>query len=390
MTAVLVASDTPADVEMIRRILSQEGFESEASVDPAQLATDFERCKPGVLVLAFKEMEAAERHYLALYRRSPVVNSLPHRTLLLCQTDQTREAYERCRAGVLDDYVPFWPMARDGWMLPKSVHVALRALEGQRQAAALAQVAAQARRIAELEALLDAQVAVGLQHADGLSRAGEAAQAGVGAALKSLGQRIVATGLDNAVVVRDAQQVQRELDRVGQQAVKPALDRVAEAIEPVRQWAGGLKAELAAPIAASRAVAQQVQKLRPRVLVIDDDRLISFALRQVMNGAGYEVSSAGDAAQAMLAMRPGAPDLVLLDVGLPDISGIELLRRMKASPALSAVPVLMLTGHSEKETIVECMSAGASDFVVKPFARELLLRKVGQLLPGNGGARPRE
>lgn len=380
MSVVLVASDAAADVDVIRRVLKKEGFESEACADPARLAAAFELTKPGVLVLAFKSMEAAERHYLALYRHSQVVNGLPHRTLVLCQVDQTRDAYERCRSGVFDDYVAFWPLAHDGWLLPKAVHLSLRALEDRQHSAAVSQFAAQARRIAELEALLDAQVAVGLQYTDALNRAGQAAQAGVGAALRGLGQSIVDNGLDEAVVVRDADLVRRAFDRIDRQSVRPALEQVTEALAPVRQWAAGLKAELAAPIDAARTLANQAQTLRPKVLVVDDDRLISRALEQVLGKAGCDVRIACDAEQAMHALRRDALDLVLLDVGLPDISGIELLRRMKANPRLSAVPVLMLTGHSEKETIVESRAAGAADFVVKPFAHDLLLKKIDRLL----------
>lgn len=388
MSVVLVASDAAADVDVIRRVLKKEGFETKACADPARLAAAFELTRPGVLVLAFKSMEAAERHYLALYRHSQVVNGLPHRTLVLCQMEHARDAYERCRSGVFDDYVSFWPLAHDGWLLPKAVHLALRALEGQQHAAAVSQFAAQARRIAVLEAMLDAQVAVGLQYTDALSRAGQAAQADVGAALKGLGQSIVDNGLDEAVVVRDANLVHQALDRINRQSVRPALDQVTEALTPVRQWAGGLKSELAEPIDAARNLAHQAQGLRPKVLVVDDDRLISRALEQVLSKAGCDVQIACDAEQAMHALRRDALDLALLDVGLPDISGIELLRRMKANPRLSDVPVLMLTGHSEKETIVESKAAGAADFVVKPFARELLLKKIDRLLgrPGQTSA----
>jgi PleD family two-component response regulator len=386
VSAVLVASDSQSDVDLIRGLLKQEDFAAEGCADPMRLAAEFERAQPQVLVLAFKTMEVAERHYLGLYRRSQIVSTLPHRTLLLCQAEQTHEAYLACRAGVFDDYVPFWPLAHDGWMLPKAIHLALRAIDGQRQSAAAQQVAAQARRIAELESLLDAQVAVGRRHTDALAMAGEAAQAGVSAALRGLERRIVDTGLEDAVVVRDAGLVHRELDRIQRQQVNPALDQVSRAIAPLRQWAGGLKDEFAAPLDAARAVARQARALHPKVLVVDDDHIAARVVKQVVGSAGYEVQVADDAAQAMQVLRQDTLDLVMLDVDLPDINGIELLRRMRANPALASLPVLMLTGHGEKETIVACMAAGASDFVVKPFARDALLMKIERLVGGRGVA----
>lgn len=384
MSTVLVVSDTLADVDLIRRLLKQEDFAAEGCADPLPLAAEFERVKPQVLVLAFKSMEVAERRYLGLYRGSQIVSTLPHRTLLLCQAEQTHAAYLACRAGVFDDYVPFWPLAHDGWMLPKAIYLAQRAIDGQRQSAAALQVAAQARRIAELESLLDAQVAAGHWHTDALAMAGEAARAGVSAALNGLERRIVDTGLEDAIVVRDASLVRRELDRIQRQQVDPVLDQVSRAIAPVRQWVGGLKAELAVPLDAARAVARQALVLRPKVLVVDDDRLVTNVVKQVMGQAGYDVQVADDATQAMQILRHQLVDLIMLDLELPEISGIELLRRLRANPALAALPVLMLTGRGEKETVVACMAAGASDFVVKPFARDALLVKVERLVGGRG------
>ncbi|MDP2007172.1 MAG: response regulator [Rubrivivax sp.] len=382
MSAVLVVSDSVADADVVRSVLRQEGFDAARSVDPRRLVADFEHGRPRVLVLAYKALEAAERHYLSLYRRSHAINGLPHRTLVLCQMDSTREAWERCRAGVFDDYVQFWPLNHDALSLPKAVHLALRAVDGQQQAASMAQLSAQARRIAELETLLDAQLAAGRVHAGALAQAGAAAQASIGAALKGLERSIVDDGLDNALVVRDAAQVHRSLDRVDQQVVQPALGRVQQALAPVQHWMGGLKDELAAPVAAARALARRAGTLRPQVLVVDDDSFVVRALKQVLDAAYCDMHSAADAAAAMQALRRCTPDLILMDVGLPDISGIEIVKQLKANAMLSGVPVLMLTGHSEKETIVESMAAGASDFVVKPFDRDLLLKKVNRLLGG--------
>jgi len=70
------------------------------------------------------------------------------------------------------------------------------------------------------------------------------------------------------------------------------------------------------------------------------------------------------------------PDLVLMDIDLPDSSGLDLTRRFKAEPRLADVPVVMITGHSERHLVVESLRAGASDYVVKPFDREIIMAKL--------------
>ncbi len=113
----------------------------------------------------------------------------------------------------------------------------------------------------------------------------------------------------------------------------------------------------------------------PLVLIVDDERdlarLVDFNLRQ----AGLETSLAHNADEALTALQQRPPDLVLLDLMLPDMSGTELCRRIKAQPKTAQVPVIMLTAKSEEPDRVTGFEAGADDYVVKPFSvRELVLR----------------
>jgi CheY-like chemotaxis protein len=76
--------------------------------------------------------------------------------------------------------------------------------------------------------------------------------------------------------------------------------------------------------------------------------------------------------------------MILLDVDTPDIDGLETLRRHKQSPHLAGIPVVMVTGHSEKEVVVKCLEAGAADFAVKPLERLNLLKKVRRYMQLDG------
>lgn len=112
-----------------------------------------------------------------------------------------------------------------------------------------------------------------------------------------------------------------------------------------------------------------------KILVVDDERdlvqLVSYNLRK----GGFDPIAAYDGASALRRVREDRPALVVLDRMLPDVSGLEILRQMRADPDLAPIPVVMLTARGEEEERVRGLEAGADDYVPKPFSpRELVLR----------------
>ncbi len=118
--------------------------------------------------------------------------------------------------------------------------------------------------------------------------------------------------------------------------------------------------------------------IRARVLVVDDDERIAAAVRRALAYEGYEVTTAQDGLAALEAARESMPDLIVLDVMMPGLDGIEVVRRIRA--AGDDVAVLMLTAKTSVPDRVEGLDAGADDYLVKPFAYEELLARVRSLL----------
>ncbi|GHF50217.1 DNA-binding response OmpR family regulator [Amycolatopsis bartoniae] len=109
-----------------------------------------------------------------------------------------------------------------------------------------------------------------------------------------------------------------------------------------------------------------------RVLVVDDDVTVRDVVCRYLEKAGYEVAVAGTGEQALAAFARRPPDLVVLDLMLPGITGLEVCRRLRRT---SAVPVVMLTALGEEEHRIAGLELGADDYVAKPFSpRELVLR----------------
>jgi DNA-binding response OmpR family regulator len=124
----------------------------------------------------------------------------------------------------------------------------------------------------------------------------------------------------------------------------------------------------------------------PRVLVVDDEPNILLSLEFLMQQAGFEVTTAEDAEQAQVLISRQVPDLILLDISLPGISGFDLLEQLRADEATRSLPVVMLTAHGREVEKEKGMALGASDYITKPFSTRELVSRVQALLDrGNGG-----
>jgi len=117
----------------------------------------------------------------------------------------------------------------------------------------------------------------------------------------------------------------------------------------------------------------------PRILIVDDEADIRSLLREILSEEGYEVDVAADASQARASRARQDPDLVLLDIWMPDTDGITLLREWVRGPG-GDTPVVMMSGHGTVETAVEATRLGAFDFVEKPLSLAKLLRTVERAL----------
>jgi two-component system KDP operon response regulator KdpE len=127
----------------------------------------------------------------------------------------------------------------------------------------------------------------------------------------------------------------------------------------------------------------------PSVLVVEDDEETRAALVRELSNRGYRVSGAGDGRTALLRWESHRPDLVLLDLGLPDMDGLEIVRRVRRD---ATTPIVILSGRYEEREKVEALERGADDYVTKPFGvdelnarlRVALRRAAGPAADGSG------
>ncbi|MGH2577296.1 MAG: response regulator transcription factor, partial [Actinomycetota bacterium] len=119
---------------------------------------------------------------------------------------------------------------------------------------------------------------------------------------------------------------------------------------------------------------------RESILVVEDDEFIARLLRAELAGAGYEVRTASDGVEALEAAFERCPDLVLADVMMPIMDGYEMTRRLREDPRTEAVSIIMLTARGVAADKLEGLTAGADDYILKPFDPDELLARIRGVL----------
>ena len=123
--------------------------------------------------------------------------------------------------------------------------------------------------------------------------------------------------------------------------------------------------------------------MKRHLLIVDDSPVIRVLLAEVLAG-DYYVATAGDGLGALELLLAGEPcDAVILDLSMPRMDGIELLRRLRALPAFAHLPVIVVSGHYESVERMAAIEAGASDFLTKPFNPVELQLRLRRLLPAD-------
>jgi len=120
-----------------------------------------------------------------------------------------------------------------------------------------------------------------------------------------------------------------------------------------------------------------------RILVVDDEPQIRRALRTSLQAHGYEVDAVGTGAEALVAAAETSPELVFLDLGLPDLDGTEVIRRLRS---FSEVPVIVLSVRDRQADKVAALDVGADDYVTKPFEARELVARIGAVLRRTSGS----
>ena len=124
---------------------------------------------------------------------------------------------------------------------------------------------------------------------------------------------------------------------------------------------------------------------RKKILIVDDDRQVSLASSIRLKAADYDVDVAGDGENALEKLTASVPDVVLLDMRMPGIDGLEVMRQMKQDPRLANIPVIFVSANAQETAKRAALNAGGKIFLEKPFESRALLEAIQRVLEQNSG-----
>ncbi len=113
-----------------------------------------------------------------------------------------------------------------------------------------------------------------------------------------------------------------------------------------------------------------------RILLVDDTQTVVMAEKMMLAGQGFEIATARNGVEALARVAEQTPDLILLDIMMPGLDGIETCRRLKADQATRHIPIVMVTTKGERQKVEESFLAGCDDYLTKPLQKSELLAKV--------------
>ena len=128
--------------------------------------------------------------------------------------------------------------------------------------------------------------------------------------------------------------------------------------------------------------------MKKSIVIADDDPMIVTLVSLRLEADDYEVVGAPSGEDALQQIRRHAPLAAILDVQMPGGGGLETLEQIKADPATAGIPVMILTGERNPETVMQALSGGAADYMVKPFNPDMLAERLGRAI--RNGAAPRK
>jgi CheY-like chemotaxis protein len=379
--SILVASDNTTDAALVKNLLNAEFDHVVMSTDPDKAAGDFVRYRPSVLILAFETLEKSEHYYLGLHRLCPEIHLVPHRTLILCNKDEIKQVYELCKKNYFDDYILFWPMSYDSSRLAMAVHHAINDMKAlMEDGPSVAEFAVQARQLASLENKLERQIVKGGHDIKIANLAITQAVEEVGVAFDGLSTRISSGELSDLLEVKNTDGLGKELNRFKREEMQPHFSAAVESGQPLNNWEQTFRQECKPLVESVRAMNAMAGRIKPTVMVVDDNEPQRIILGKLLESQNYNVILAVDGFEALIALRKARPDIILMDMMMPNMSGMEATRKLKAIPRFSKTPVIMITGQSEGGVVVDCLRAGAIDFVVKPYDHAKLTAKIANAL----------
>jgi len=373
---ILIASDNKSTNEIIQTQLV-EFNNLVIPEDQESLLRAYRKYNPEVIILGYDTLDKCEQVYDHLYPKEMDQNPArkPHRVIALCNKREVKRAYDLCNGDRFTDYIVFWPLTYDPYRLAMSVHQSMTDLRHNHNAQANDRVLVrQQQNIGKLEQVFD-------QHHE----QGRGYTHQVDTQLSSLIHLLTETlnhydHLVNRVLDQAAAGAPGLPSKQAFSSVRGGIEHSVNSFGEIRQL--------------SRQFIDSLDKMREEtgtifinrrlhnghILVVDDDDFQRQVLSSILTGEHYSLSFATSGEGALEVIQHKRPDLILMDILMPGMDGIEATRQIKTDPMMATVPIIIISGQNQRETVLECITKGASDYIVKPYNKATLIGKIEEAI----------
>ena len=366
---VLLVADNKADAQDISDILEVIGIEIIIALDNESTVQSFDKHQPQLLICAREHIRDNENLYLDLYCNSEHIHTSYHQTIVLCKLADSKKAYDLCRRGIFTDYVVDKPR-HDIFRLRLSIEIMLDNFARNQEQHKLGREFRGAGNEAKSLANSVNNIRVERQQLSDNSAV----------KMQSLNEQVLRetqsvlsslyTGIEGSALKRSfADKIQGILNSVGNEMTQEinilnkALDDVsANYIDTLDQ------------------LIDAVKDIPATILIIDDNEAFAETIGEILSEDGYRTLCSNDAKQGINLAIKQLPDLILLDISMPGMDGLQATLILKNNPHIKDIPIIILSAKNDRDVVMKLKAAGAKGFISKPTKAQVILDKIAKTL----------
>lgn len=381
---ILIIGDNQFDIEEAIRLSSSPDFHIEQALDSEWAVEQFDREPAHILLLCHSRVEQAHKFYLSFLMFSKTAMDTPHQTILMCDGKETQAAYELCNGQTLDDYVVYKPLF-DIHRLKFTIKQALERLNHVNYKQLMEQrLATMMEEIKSLKKVMREQVEKTHRYQQEAKKNDDALEDIVREGFDRVKGKLSELSGEGAINVNDPAKVNKTYNKLQQDELNKVKEQNQKNEESRDNWIDELRAEYSNIENRPEIPAVSKEKSDVRILVVEDEAVNQKMMAMILEAEGFQVQVASDGVSAIAVADKWQPDVVLMDIRMPKMNGLKVTQKLKSNPAFKNTIIIMLTAHSEKVVVRECLKSGASDFIVKPSKKAELLERIDYFLTGGG------
>ncbi|MFT7008246.1 MAG: response regulator RpfG family c-di-GMP phosphodiesterase [Colwellia sp.] len=374
---ILLLSDSQYEVKNTQKLLGADFGKISATTCEESARLLFKENRPALLILSYEHVGEALEFYLSLHDSVLKTTAIPHKVLLFCNNKGSETAYNLCKHDVIDDYIACRPLF-DPFRLRLSVQQNIerykQELRYAKNANNLEKITSDIQSLSVL-AIEKLQKFVGEQikstefldhHSKELSQATKELQKNIKSLFSKNNNRKLGATIEKEILVFKEKSLDKPTLSLSQQ-LHSTQNKIEYLVNDFKFFLNNLD--------------NSINKIKAiKVLVIDDDDMYREVVSSMLESDALNVSTFNCGHAAIEYLQSDTTDIILLDYNMPNINGLGVLRLLKASQELKEIPVVMLTGDSSKQIVVESIKAGAKGYIVKPSNRKILLDKINSIV----------